>query len=46
MQSILDLLSVIMKTPSVDDQTKTRAGFLYSRINGRAFLSSIFGGLH
>lgn len=45
MQSVLELLSVIMKTPGVDDQTKTRAGFLYSRLSGRAFLASILGGL-
>lgn len=34
MKSILDLLATIMRTPDIDPQTKTRAGFLSLRLQG------------
>jgi hypothetical protein len=34
-KSILDLLSAIMDAACVDDDTKTRAGYLYARLRLR-----------
>jgi hypothetical protein len=45
-KSIIDLLDTIMRTPGVDHATKTRAGFLRSRLGGdtaEALLKRVFG---
>jgi hypothetical protein len=35
-QSIIDLLETILACPSIDDDTKTRAGFLLWRLKMKA----------
>ena len=41
MKSILDLLDTIMRTPGIDPDIKTRAGFLRWRLGGA--LGRLFG---
>jgi hypothetical protein len=44
LESITELLAVIMSIPHVDVQTKVRAGFLKSQLDGSTgYLGSIFG---
>ena len=43
MKSILELLATIMSIPHVDTATKTRAGFIKSKLDGSSDLYSLFG---
>lgn len=43
LKSILDLLDTIMSNPFVAVSTKTRAGFLKTKLRGGYDLASIFG---
>lgn len=43
MNSILALLNAIVSNPLVDEPTKTRAGFLLSRLQGGSAFDRIFG---